>query len=114
MIAVGVQFGASGAVSEVVVNTLQVAVAFPSVTAAASGEHDFLTTGASSYLFDGTVQAFNPNAISLIGKTVKPLVADGLTLNPLAPDYSLNSTTGLLSITKTYISGTHIYFKYST
>lgn len=114
MIAVGVQFGASGTVSEVAVNTLQVAVSFPSVTVTnptASLYHGFLTTSAQSYTFDGSVTSYNANGIDLRGKTIKYLVME-LLLNPLANDYELNDVTGELTINKDLVPDTYIFFEY--
>lgn len=72
-------------------------------------EIEFLTTGASTYLFNGTVTGFNPDGKDLRGKRIKYLDVDGIRWSSLNSDYSLNSTTGLLTFNKDSISDVSCY-----
>lgn len=79
-------------------------------------KHKFLTTSAQTYLFDGTVTAWNPSGIDLRGCEITNLFVGGLEWNDLltTPEWNLNATTGLLTLVKDVIADDLCSFSYKT
>lgn len=62
---------------------------------------EFLLTSATSYIFNGTITAYNPTGITLIGKSLVEFFMDGLLKTTIASDYVFSSATGTITIPST-------------
>lgn len=69
-----------------------------SSSTSSAGSHDFLLTAATTYTFDGTVTAYNPDGISLIGLDLDEFFIDGLVKSTLTSDYTFSTITGAITI----------------
>lgn len=63
--------------------------------------HEFLQTAALTYTFDGTITAYNPAGISLVGRSVKEFFVDGLLKTIINADYAFNTLTGAIAVPAT-------------
>jgi len=72
-------------------------------------EVQFLTTDSSTYLFDGTVTAWNPDGVDLRGYYAYNLTVDGLLWDALIPEFEIDPNTGILTFNKDSMEGVFAY-----
>ena len=68
------------------------------VTTTVSPLEFLIIAATTTYTFNGTVTAYNPNGINLIGKSVIDFILDGLSKSLLLSEYTFDSATGVITI----------------
>lgn len=74
----------------------------------------FTTTALASYVFDGTINVYNPTGKDLRNMQATELYMGGFLWSPLASpaDYTLDATTGTLSFGRDIVPGDYCLLKY--